>query len=322
MPHAAITLVLLLVGLGLLLCGLAVGVMAWSLVHPPRMTDGKAAYVLRRLSPADLGLQFEDICFDVHDANGLPLRIASWWISHPQSEGRCAMLLHGYADAKVGAIAWAPAWHALGFNLLVCDLPAHGESGGAVCTAGYFERNAISQVIDEIRARYPADTQQMVLFGASLGGAVAAAVAAGRSDIAAVVIDSPYPDFPSAAIAHMGRLGAPGHLLARLAVQTASWLTRADYSAVAPVNLIPRLPCPVLLIESGQDHFLSVGQRDLLSHALRSHPPEHGPAELWVAASAEHLLALTADPIAYQQRLSDFLSRALAPVRVPVTQLA
>ena len=37
---------------------------------------------------------------------------------------RCVVLLHGYADAKVGAIAWAPMWHELGYHALAIDLRA------------------------------------------------------------------------------------------------------------------------------------------------------------------------------------------------------
>jgi hypothetical protein len=40
---------------------------ALSLLRPPRMSDGKALYVLRRMSPADIGLSYERVTFDVRD---------------------------------------------------------------------------------------------------------------------------------------------------------------------------------------------------------------------------------------------------------------
>src|SRR5205823_2216703 len=98
-------------------------------------------------------------------------------IPHPKAAGRCAVLLHGYGDAKVGAIAWAPTLHALGFNILALDLRAHGESDGRYCTARYFERHDVSQVIDELKRQRPADVRRVVMFGISMGAAVAAAVA-------------------------------------------------------------------------------------------------------------------------------------------------
>ena len=213
MPGSPLTFILVLLGVGAALCAVATCAMAWSLTHPPRMTDGKAAWVLRRLSPADVGLAFEEISFEVRDENGTSLKMAAWWIPHPSAKGRCAVLIHGYADAKVGAIAWAPIWHSLGFNLIVPDLRAHGESTGAVCTAGYLERHDLNQIIHDFRAARPDDARQVVLFGISLGAAVAAAVACERTDISAVIMESPYADFRQAAMAHMDRLGLPGRAI-------------------------------------------------------------------------------------------------------------
>ena len=317
MHLSLITLLLMLIGVGAATCLGALWLMAWSLTHPPRMTDGKAAWVLRRLSPADLGLPFEEIAFCIRDEHGKPLKIAAWWIPHADADGRCAVLIHGYADAKVGAIAWAPVWHSLGFNLLVVDLRAHGESGGSVCTAGFRERHDLAQVIDGLRAQRPQETRRLVLVGISLGAAVAAAAAIEVADIGAVVMESPYADFRRAAAAHMDHIGAPGRALQRAAIALAAWLTRADYDAVRPIDLVARVPCPVLLIESGNDPFLDPEDRAALAQAVASRPVELGAGQIWAVDGVEHLMALSADPEAYRERLRRFLLDAsvLAPER-------
>lgn len=314
MPASVITLVLMLIGIGAALCAGTAALMAWSLVHPPRMTDAKALWLLRRLSPADLGLGFEDLRFQIRDQDGRPLNLAAWWIPAERAADRCAVLIHGYADAKVGAIAWAPVWHALGFNLLVPDLRGHGESGGFVSTGGYLERHDVSALLEELRARLPDQTRQIVLFGVSLGAAVAAATATMRSDINAVVMESPYGDFPNAAMLHMDRLGAPGRALQRLAIRLAQWLTDASYASARPIDLIPRLPCPVLLILSGNDSFLSCDDRLALEQAVAAHAPDAGPAELWIVPGVEHLMALSANPDAYRRRIGQFLDSAFSSV--------
>jgi pimeloyl-ACP methyl ester carboxylesterase len=289
-----------------------VAVMAWSLAHPPRMTDGKAAWVLRRLAPSDLGLPFEEIGFDIRDQAGKPLRLAAWWIPSRDSDGRCAMLIHGYADAKVGAIAWAPLWHTLGFNLIVPDLRAHGESGGKASSAGCFERSDLVQVIDDLRARKPDETRRMVLFGISMGAAVAAATAIDATDFTAVVMESPYADFRRAAMAHMDRMGAPGRPLQRQAIALAEWFTGADYDSVRPSDLIPRIPCPVLLIAAGNDPFIQSEDRESLARAMAAHPQEHGNAEIWTVDGVEHLMTMSADLQGYRTTLSRFLATTSA----------
>src|SRR5689334_10594374 len=91
--------ILILVGLGL-----GIGVvflMARMLLRPRRMTDGWAVYLLKRLSPLDLGLEYEETGLEGEGG----IRIVGWWIPCGGSKN-CAVLIHGYADAKVGAIAW------------------------------------------------------------------------------------------------------------------------------------------------------------------------------------------------------------------------
>src|SRR4051812_46591822 len=110
-----LSLFLILLVMGALAAAGAVWVMARALVRPPRMTDGKALYVLKRVTPGDLGMTFEDATFTVRDLRtGKPLKLAGWWMPYPHAQGRCVVLVHGYADGKIGAIAWAPLWHGLG----------------------------------------------------------------------------------------------------------------------------------------------------------------------------------------------------------------
>src|SRR5436305_1396341 len=116
---------MLLAGL-LILLSLLTWLMARFLLRPPRMTDGKAAWVLKRLTPLDIGLSFTPLNFSIRDEfSKNNLRIAAWWIPHENSD-KTVILLHGYADAKIGAIAWAPLFHELGYNILALDLRAHG----------------------------------------------------------------------------------------------------------------------------------------------------------------------------------------------------
>src|SRR5437868_6235600 len=82
---------------------------ALALLRPARMTDGRAAWRLQRISPGDLRLHYSELSFSVRDDfSGRPLKLAAWWIPHPRQPPRCVILLHGYGDAKIGAIAWAP----------------------------------------------------------------------------------------------------------------------------------------------------------------------------------------------------------------------
>src|SRR3954469_7280937 len=173
-----------MLGIAILVIALTLLLIAHAILRPPRMTDGKAVYVLQRLSPSDLGMRFDTLAFRVRDArSGKSLELAAWRIPHPAGSDKTVILIHGYADAKVGSIAWAPTWQQLGWHVLAIDLRAHGESQGTYATAGYFERHDLDQVINQIRSSRPQQTQQLALFGISLGAAVALATAQMRDDI-------------------------------------------------------------------------------------------------------------------------------------------
>src|SRR5512133_2359578 len=106
MAMAFLRLALVLITVGISLCLVVIYLMARTLLRPARMTDGKAIYLLKRLSPEDLGLPFEGMQWRIIDEQtGQPMKIASWWIPSATSD-RCAVLIHGYGDAKVGGIAW------------------------------------------------------------------------------------------------------------------------------------------------------------------------------------------------------------------------
>jgi uncharacterized protein len=303
--RALADLALVLVIVGAVLCAVLIYAMARMLLRPPRMTDGKAMYFLKRLSPEDLGLAFDEVSFDVRDErDGGKLKIAGWWIPAAMPSDRFALLIHGYADAKVGGIAWAPLLHSLGFNVLAIDLRAHGESGGVESTAGFWERHDVGRVLDQIRSQRPKETRQAVLFGVSLGAAVAAAVAAERTDVSAVILESPFADYRSAVAAHAKLMGMPGGVFVMAAMAAAEWVSGADFDAVRPVDTIPRIKAPVMVIASGDDPLVGETAAARLNEAVK----QRGEGSIhWSVPEAYHVEGMRGDFQEYRQRVAAFL---------------
>lgn len=303
-----IRLAAVLCAASVILVAAVVWLMAFLLLRPPRMTDGKAAWVLKRISPGDLGLSFRPLAFQVRDIlTGQAMKMAAWWIPHPRAQGRCAVLIHGYADAKVGAIAWGPLFHELGYNILAVDLRAHGESDGRFITAGYLERHDLNQILDQIRAEMPGETRHLMLFGVSLGAATALATATLRDDIEAIVLESPVMDFRVAAIAHGDLMGWPGGAVGRLVVRVAEWMSNANFDEVRPLTLLRRAGCPVMIIQGELDLLISPRERTEIETILRERATDSADV-YWCMAGIGHVAGASQDPESYKQRIAEFLS--------------
>lgn len=299
-----VTMLLVLIACGLILAVATAVLLAFGLVHPPRMTDGKAMAVLGRLSPSDLGLAFSEVSFHVLDESRPPnkIRLAGWWIPASQPSDRTAVLLHGYADAKVGSIGWAPIFHALGWNLLAIDHRAHGESEGAFTTAGYYERHDLNQVIDQLRAQQPGATKQLVLFGVSMGSAIAVQVATMRDDLSGVILESFVGDFLYASQTHTHLLGLPGGWIAAMSARIAEWMTGADFHRDMALHAVPRVKCPVLIVLGTADPFVD---QEAVRQVVRALPN----VELWQPLGVDHVLAMGTDFDSYARKIDKFLAK-------------
>ena len=307
-----------LMGAALLLWAIAIVLMANARLRPPRMTDGKALFVLGRISPADLSLPYETDVFEIAegvegvDAPGRrKLLLHAWWIPHSGARGRCVILLHGYADARPGALAWLPMLHDLQINVLMLDQRAHGQSAGVHCTAGYYERQDLWQVIDQLRKERPSDAQAIAIFGISMGGVTAIAVGAMRDDLAGIIADSPFGDYTTAGMLHADLFGFPGWFVQRPAAWLAQRLTGARYGAVSPLRLVPQLRVPLLLIQPSQDRVISPDDAAQLRQQLTDNPLVGHRSRAVIIPGAAHVLGLGASPEFYETEVSNFLREIL-----------
>jgi pimeloyl-ACP methyl ester carboxylesterase len=309
-PFLTLALILI-VALMALVCVLLL-MMTRMLLAPARMTDAKASYLLKRLSPGDLALHFQRLEFAVRDeATRKDLKLAAWWIPHPAAMGKCAVLIHGYGDAKVGAIAWAPMLHDLGYHILAVDLRAHGDSEGRQTTAGFFERHDLNQMLDQLRAARPSDTSTLVLFGISLGGAVALAAAESRDDIAAIILECPYTEYSHAVRAHARGLNMPAPSLVPIVLKLAQRTSGARFDDVRPIDLIPKMKCPVMVISGERDPFAPPEDLVALERAVAQRDDPR--SVFWKVSGAAHVLCMTSEPDEYNDRVESFLKNAIEP---------
>ncbi|HEC17662.1 MAG TPA: alpha/beta hydrolase [Sedimenticola sp.] len=183
-------------------------------------------------TPADRGLEFEPLSIPTRDGETLD----GWFI--PAGEARGTLLFfHGNAGNISHRLDSVGLFHRLGLNVLIFDYRGYGRSSGKPSEAGlYRDAEAAWRYLTGERAT-PAD--EIVLFGRSLGGAVAVWLA-GRVRPAGLIVESSFTSVPDMGAEIYPWL--PVRLLAR---------NRFDSRA-----RIGGVKVPVLIIHSRQDEII------------------------------------------------------------------
>jgi uncharacterized protein len=133
-------------------------------------------------SPTKYNLDFENLEFTTVDN----LHLRGWWIPCSGSN-RTIIFLHGYAGSKDPDLKYSPAIHQAGFNVLMFDFRAHGQSDGSLTTIGALETRDVEAAIDYVRSR---GSEKIGLLGFSMGGRTALLTAEVNSQgISAIVSD-------------------------------------------------------------------------------------------------------------------------------------
>ncbi|MEN8126264.1 MAG: alpha/beta hydrolase [Planctomycetota bacterium] len=193
------------------------------LYYPSRDYDG---------TPADYGLKYEALTLAAPDG----VTLAAWFVPAEGAE-RTMLFCHGNGGNISHRLDTLKMFNELGINCLIVDYRGYGQSTGKPTEIGTkIDMLAGFQwLIEEKRTR----PEQIILFGRSLGGSVAATIA---KDIqpAALVLESTFTSFNDVG----------SHYYPWLPVRMFS---RFDYNTLEAVR---QVRCPVLVIHSPDDEII------------------------------------------------------------------
>ena len=157
-----------------------------SLVYYPEIGREIAA------TPQQAGLPYEDV--RLVTADGIALH--GWFVPAGNPARGTVLFLHGNAGNISHRLDSLQMFHRLGYNTLIVDYRGYGKSAGKPDEQGtYRDATAAWDYLTQTRNTPPA---RIVLFGESLGGAVAAWLAS-RQAPAALVIASGFTSVPDLA---------------------------------------------------------------------------------------------------------------------------
>lgn len=261
---------LIFVGLSILLLWVA---------HAKWLPSVGAALILyppRKLVISALPADCENISFQ---GNSVTIQ---GWRSKGSDQGRGTLVyLHGVADNRSSASGIIKRFHKLGFRVVAYDSRAHGESEGECCTYGFFEKEDLRRIVDSF------DSGPIILFGSSLGAAVALQAAAVDERVTAVIAAEVFSDFRTVAIERAPVFFSSGTI--ERAFRIAEQKGRFKLSEVSPVNAGRKIRVPVLLIHGESDIDTTP------DHAQRVYDALGGPKRLILVPGAGHNESLNGD---------------------------
>jgi len=255
-------------------------------------------------TPAEIGIDFENISFITTDS----IKLRGWFIGSQNSlTAPTIIIAHGLGASKSDFINLSGFLSSNGFNVLLFDFRAHGESGGKSCSLGLKEQMDITAALDYIISRKNLKNKNIGLYGFSLGGSAGILTASKDLRIKAIVADTPFSRLYTISADVIKRTY---HLPSFPFMQLANVFYRLSFGGwigqVAPADVIHLIsPRPILLITSDIDQMTPVYHaRELIRKAGE-------PKELWVIEGATHGGTISMDAERYNQKLFNFFRKAL-----------
>lgn len=262
-------------------------------------------------NPADAGLSAREISINT------PAGAASaWLIAGKEDCSTWAIHIHGLGSNRRGTLRGVQVAAEMGYTSLVISYRNDGEGprlGNERSTLGFTEREDAETAVDFAVQN---GAQRIVLFGWSMGAAIALQVASRtreRGVIAGLVLDSPVLNWIDVIKANCARSGLPaiaGHLatpwltlrsLARMVglpggipLRELDWVQRAE-----------ELTVPMLILHGTRDDSAPIS----VSGALRDRRPDLVELETF---DSGHTLAWNSDSARWRSAVSSWFAKYLA----------
>ena len=182
-------------------------------------------------TPEAIGLQFEDVTLEASDG----VKVHGWFV--PGESERVLLYFHGNAGNISHRLYSIRDWHELGLSVLIIDYRGYGQSEGKPTEKGlYRDGEAAWQHLTRDRGIAPGN---IILFGRSLGGSIAAWLAA-QEEPAALIVESSFTSVPD-----IGQEAYP--------CLPVRWLTRFKH---ATRDTVAKVSSPVLVVHSRNDEII------------------------------------------------------------------
>jgi hypothetical protein len=233
-------------------------------------------------TPVDWGMQYEDVQLQSEDG----IALHGWYLPSTGSN-RVLLFFHGNAGNISHRGESLAIFHRLGLNVLIIDYRGYGRSEGHPDEPGLY-RDA------DTAWRYLRDTKgfsarQIIIFGRSLGGAVAARLTAQlepASQPGGLILESTL---------------SSARDMARELFPLLSWITPLRFN-FDTFESLKSIHCPLLVLHSPEDEIMPFEQGQKIFHAAK-------PPKTFHTMRGDHNSGFLLSQPEYEQALAGFINK-------------
>ena len=230
----------------------------------------RAPRLPNRQTPEDWGLRYQGLALPSEQGG----QLAAWFVPGRAQCKTTVVLLHGWGANKGLMMPLVPPFHALGMHVLLVDAHNHGDSAKrGVSTMPKFAQD-LASAVHWLKAQSPEQAQSVVVLGHSVGAA-ATLLAASRGLAVDGVISLASFAHPRWMMRRQLRRvqWVPG--LVGLITRYVQWVIGHRLAAIAPIETVKRIDCPVLLMHGDQDQVIPTSDHQALCLACQNQPNAH-----------------------------------------------
>ena len=228
------------------------------------------------------------------------------FIPNQQTTDKTLIFLHGFSESRLAGLSYLNIYLNAGYNLLLVDSRAHGESGGQSVTWGVYEKHDVDQWVDWLRHRFPKGTIGM--HGISMGAATAllhAGLNEANKRVSFYIADSAYSDLESLLADQMSqRLQLPGNIPPQVLLPYANAVTylraRFTFGAASPLRVVQQVTTPVLYIHGEADRLVPASMSQQLYSMTK------GQRQIQLFPRADHVSSIYTDRSRYRMVVQGF----------------
>jgi hypothetical protein len=226
-------------------------------------------------------------------------KIVGWWMKADSSLGT-VILFHGLSSNKGYVLSEANEFLSMGYNTLLIDLRAHGQSSGMTSTLGVRESEEVKLAYDFVKSK---GEKNICLWGMSLGAVIIAkAVSDYGISPQKMILEMPFDRLQDHLRARARVLGFPDEPFGFLVtlwsgIEQGYWGFHHQTS-----TYVKKIKCPVLLQWGANDEYVLKKETETIFKNIAAKQKE-----LVIYENGMHLSLLRTEPEKWRNTVSRFL---------------